>query len=71
MGQRQLIGREGRPEKSERPTSNSGSNILHYGTYLGQSVGLYRTGEPAGFIGSIVGAMIPLLLYQLVIKRRT
>ena len=40
------------------------------GTYLGQAVGLYRTGEPAGFIGSIVGAMILLLLYRLVVKRR-
>ena len=41
------------------------------GTYLGQAVGLYRTGEPAGIIGSIVGAMILLLLYRLVVKRRT
>ena len=40
------------------------------GTYLGQAFGLYRTGEPAGFIGSIVGAMILLLLYRLVVKRR-
>ena len=40
------------------------------GTYLGQALGLYRTGEPAGFIGSIVGAMILLLLYRLVVKRR-
>jgi uncharacterized membrane protein YeaQ/YmgE (transglycosylase-associated protein family) len=40
------------------------------GTYLGQAIGLYRTGEPAGFIGSIVGAMILLLLYRLVVKRR-
>ena len=41
------------------------------GTYLGQAVGLYHTGEPAGIIGSIVGAMILLLLYRLVVKRRT
>ena len=40
------------------------------GTYLGQAVGLYRAGEPAGFIGSIVGAMILLLIYRLVVKRR-
>jgi uncharacterized membrane protein YeaQ/YmgE (transglycosylase-associated protein family) len=40
------------------------------GTYLGQAFGLYRTGEPAGFIGSIVGAMILLLLYRLVVKQR-
>jgi uncharacterized membrane protein YeaQ/YmgE (transglycosylase-associated protein family) len=41
------------------------------GTYLGPAVGLYRTGEPAGIIGSIVGAMVLLLLYRLVVKRRT
>ena len=40
-------------------------------TYLGQALGLYRAGEPAGFIGSIVGAMILLLLYRLVVKRGT
>jgi uncharacterized membrane protein YeaQ/YmgE (transglycosylase-associated protein family) len=41
------------------------------GTYLGQAVGLYRTGEPAGFIVSILGAIILLLLYRLGVKRRT
>jgi uncharacterized membrane protein YeaQ/YmgE (transglycosylase-associated protein family) len=41
------------------------------GTYLGQALGLYRAVEPAGFIGSIVGAMILLLLYRLVAKRGT
>jgi hypothetical protein len=35
MGQRQLIGRKGRPvKKSERPTSNSGSNTSHYGNHF-------------------------------------
>jgi uncharacterized membrane protein YeaQ/YmgE (transglycosylase-associated protein family) len=40
------------------------------GTYLGQVVGLYRAGEPAGFIGSIIGAMILLFLYRLFVQRR-
>ena len=40
------------------------------GTYLGQVVGLYRAGEPAGFIGSILGAMILLFLYRLFVQRR-
>lgn len=40
------------------------------GTYLGQMLGWYRDGEPAGFIGSVVGAMILLALYRLVAKRR-
>ena len=40
------------------------------GTYLGQALGLYRAGEPAGFIASIVGAMILLLLYRLARQTR-
>jgi len=33
--------------------------------YLGQAVGLYQAGQGAGFIGSIVGAVILLFGYQL------
>lgn len=39
------------------------------GTYLGQLFGLYHVGEPAGFIGSVIGAMILLAIFRLV-KRR-
>jgi len=39
------------------------------GSYLGHALGLYRQGEPAGFIGSIIGAMILLGLYRLFTKR--
>jgi uncharacterized membrane protein YeaQ/YmgE (transglycosylase-associated protein family) len=39
-------------------------------SYLGQAVGWYKPGQPAGWIMSIVGAMILLLLYRL-IKRKT
>ena len=35
-------------------------------TYGGQALGLYTAGEPAGFIGSLVGAIILLLIYRLV-----
>lgn len=31
-------------------------------TYGGQFLGLYRSGEPAGFIGAIVGAVIILFI---------
>ena len=31
-------------------------------TYLGQAMGLYRAGEPAGFIGAVIGAMLLLFL---------
>jgi len=40
-------------------------------TYLGQAVGWYKTGQAAGFIMSVVGAMILLLLYRLFFKRKT
>jgi uncharacterized membrane protein YeaQ/YmgE (transglycosylase-associated protein family) len=35
-------------------------------TYGGQALGLYTAGEAAGFIGSLVGAIILLLIYRLV-----
>ena len=35
-------------------------------TYGGQALGLYAAGEPAGFIGSLVGAVILLAIYHLV-----
>lgn len=38
-------------------------------TYGGQAVGLYTAGEPAGFFGSLVGAIILLVLYHLVTRR--
>lgn len=37
--------------------------------YLGQAVGWYQAGQGAGFIGSIVGALILLFGYGLVTKR--
>jgi len=34
-------------------------------TYGGQALGLYRVGQPAGFIGSVLGAVVLLVLVQL------
>lgn len=39
-------------------------------TYLGQALNLYEAGEPAGFVGAVIGAMILLFLYRLLIRRR-
>lgn len=39
-------------------------------TWLGQAVGWYRAGEGAGFIASIVGAIIILFIYRMVAGRR-
>jgi len=40
-------------------------------TYLGQAIGWYRAGEAAGFIGAVVGAIILLVIYRMVVGRRT
>jgi uncharacterized membrane protein YeaQ/YmgE (transglycosylase-associated protein family) len=40
-------------------------------SYLGQALGWYQRGEPAGFIASVVGAMLLLLLYRLLFRRRS
>jgi uncharacterized membrane protein YeaQ/YmgE (transglycosylase-associated protein family) len=37
--------------------------------YLGQAVGWYQAGQGAGFIGSIVGALILLFGYGLLTKK--
>ena len=38
-------------------------------TYGGQALGLYHAGEPAGFIGSVIGAIILLAIYHLIRRR--
>lgn len=38
-------------------------------TYLGQALNWYKAGESAGFIGSIAGAIIVLLIYGFFAKR--
>ena len=40
------------------------------GGWLGRAMGMYRQGEPAGFIMAVVGAIVILGLYRLVISRR-
>ena len=39
-------------------------------TYLGQAIGWYRAGEGAGLIGAIVGAVIVLLIWGAIARRR-
>ncbi len=38
-------------------------------TYLGRAIGLYHEGSSAGFIMSVIGAMVLLLLYRMFFKR--
>jgi len=46
----------------------AGSTI---GAYLGHALGLYKVGEPAGFIGSVLGAMLLLLVYRMIVGKRS
>ena len=39
-------------------------------TYGGQALGLYRAGEGAGFIGSLVGAIVLLAIYRAIRGRK-
>ncbi len=38
--------------------------------YLGRLLGWYEPGRPAGFIASVIGAMLLLLIYRMVAGRR-
>ena len=39
-------------------------------TWIGQALGWYAAGQTAGFIGSVIGAIVLLLIYHLV-RRKT
>jgi uncharacterized membrane protein YeaQ/YmgE (transglycosylase-associated protein family) len=38
-------------------------------TYIGQLMGLYPEGHPAGFIASVLGAVVLLVIYHLIARR--
>ena len=38
-------------------------------TFGGQALGLYQAGEPAGFIGSLIGAIVLLVIYHVVRRK--
>ena len=40
------------------------------GGFVGQSLGFYREGEPAGFIMAVIGSIVLLLIYRLFVGRR-
>ena len=41
------------------------------GGWIGQVLGWYRQGESAGFVMSVLGAILLLFIYRMVITRRT
>ena len=38
-------------------------------TYIGQHLGWYREGQPAGFVGAVLGAILILIAYRLIRRR--
>lgn len=40
------------------------------GGFIGQSLGFYREGEPAGFIMAVLGSILLLVIYRLFVGRR-
>jgi len=40
------------------------------GGFIGQSLGWYREGEAAGWIVSILGAIVLLALYRMMVRKR-
>ena len=40
------------------------------GGWIGRAMGLYREGEPVGFIMAVVGAIVLLALYRLLFRGR-
>jgi uncharacterized membrane protein YeaQ/YmgE (transglycosylase-associated protein family) len=40
-------------------------------TFLGRALGWYRNGQGAGFIASLIGAILLLWIYRMIVSRRT
>ncbi len=38
-------------------------------TYGGQALGIYQAGQPAGFVGAVVGAIVLLFIVEVLNKR--
>jgi uncharacterized membrane protein YeaQ/YmgE (transglycosylase-associated protein family) len=39
--------------------------------FIGKSIGWYQEGEAAGFVAAFVGAFIILVLYRIIMRRRS
>jgi uncharacterized membrane protein YeaQ/YmgE (transglycosylase-associated protein family) len=44
---------------------------MFVGSYMGLALGIYKSGQPAGWIVSILGALVLLMLYHLLFVRRS
>ena len=41
-----------------------------FATYAGDRIGMYRAGESGGLIGAVLGAVVMLIIYQLLLETR-
>jgi uncharacterized membrane protein YeaQ/YmgE (transglycosylase-associated protein family) len=41
------------------------------GGWMGRALGLYASGEPAGFFMALIGAIVLLAIYRAFVKRKT
>ncbi len=39
-------------------------------SYAGQALGIYRAGEGAGFVGAVIGALVLLIVYGMLKKKK-
>ncbi len=39
-------------------------------TYGGQALGIYQAGQGAGFIGSVLGAILLLVIYNVIFRKK-
>jgi uncharacterized membrane protein YeaQ/YmgE (transglycosylase-associated protein family) len=51
-------------------TSALGIAGAMFASFIGQSLGFYRPGQSAGFIGAVIGAVLILAIYRVIIGRR-
>ncbi len=41
------------------------------GGFIGRAIGLYQPGDPVGFIMAVIGSIVLLILYRLLVPRRS
>ena len=41
-----------------------------FATYMGDTIGMYRAGESGGLMGATLGAVVLLIIYQLLVETR-
>ena len=61
-----LVGRAVHPGRDKMGfvmTTLMGVGGSFLATYAGQALGLYEAGQPAGFIGGVIGAVVLILVY--------